>query len=123
MELVHIAGTMLVLLFLMFSCEALPVGATRGEGLEGEEMDQALALANRDLNLLELDIVLAPQTNKEGEGDEEEERKRRDLVADSKKLWPGGVVPYLLPSFISESLHTLPQPVLPLAWCRGHCRP
>lgn len=122
MEMVHIAGLMLVLFFLVFSCEGLPVEAPRGAGLEGEEMDQALALANRDLNLLELDILLAPPTNKEEEGGEEDEKKRRDLVADNNKLWPGGVVPYLLPSFISESFHITTASNAP-GMDQGHCRP
>lgn len=106
MELVRIASVALFLLFLVFSCEGLPVGEAGGEGLkeEEEEIDKDLALANADLDLLELDIV----TNKKGEGPGEGEgRTRRDTVADNSKLWTDGVVPYVLPSFISESTQSI----------------
>lgn len=100
MELVHVASAVLFLLFLVLSCECLPLGDTGDEDLQ--EIDQALAMANSALDLLELDIVLAPHTTSEEERDGR--RRRRDTVADNSKLWPGGVVPYTLPSFISESM-------------------
>lgn len=99
MELARIATLVLFLLFLVLSCECLPVGEPEGQR-EVEEIDQALAMANSALDLLELDIILPPDTTIEEEG---EGRRRRDTVADNSKLWPGGVVPYVLPSFISES--------------------
>ena len=120
-ELVHTADMMLLLLLLVLSCEALPVDIPSGEPLKVKEMDQVFALANRDLGFLEFDIVLPQQVSNKKKRDEEAERTRRDLVADSSKLWPGGVVPYVLPSFISESFHTTTASNA-LAGCRGHCR-
>ena len=100
MELVHVASAVLFLLFLVLPCECLPVRDTGDEDLQ--EIDQALAMANSALDLLELDIVLPPHTTSEEERDGR--RRRRDTVADNSKLWPDGVVPYTLPSFISESM-------------------
>lgn len=99
MRLVHFASAVLFLLFLVFPCECLPVRDAGDEDPQ-EEIDQALAMANSALDLLELDIVLPPTSEEEGNG----RRWRRDTVADSNMLWPGGVVPYCLPAFISECM-------------------
>jgi len=118
MGLVHVVSAVLFLLFLVLPCECLPVGDTGDEDLQ--EIDQALAMANSALGLLELDIVPPPHTTSEEE--ENGRRRRRDTVADNSKLWPGGVVPYSLPSFISESMqlntvHTAEEPLGHLSHC------
>ena len=99
MGLVRVASAVLFLLFLVLPCECLPVGDSGDEA--PQEIDQDLAMTNSALELLELDIVVSSHATSKKE---ENGRRRRDTVADNSKLWPGGVVPYSLPSFISESM-------------------